>query len=171
MIAVSQVPRPQIAHVGLGSNLEDPERQVRQGFEELGRLPGTRLLAHSSLYRTAPMGKSDQPDFINAVAVLDTELTPSDLLRHLLAIEARHARVRVERNGPRTLDLDLLLLGHQVIHGPGLEVPHPRMHERAFVLLPLSEVSPEAVIPGRGPVAQLLWQVSDQRVSRIDGKD
>jgi 2-amino-4-hydroxy-6-hydroxymethyldihydropteridine diphosphokinase len=168
---MSQFPRPQVAHVGLGSNLEDPVRQVWQGFEELGHLPGTRLVAHSSLYRTAPVGKADQPDFINAVAVLDTELAPSDLLRHLLALEARHGRVRAERNGPRTLDLDLLLLGDQVIHGPGLEVPHPRMHERAFVLLPLSEVSPEAVIPGRGPVAQLLLQVPDQRVSRIDGKD
>jgi 2-amino-4-hydroxy-6-hydroxymethyldihydropteridine diphosphokinase len=168
---MSQVSGPQIAHVGLGSNLEDPERRVRQGCEELGQLPGTRLLATSSLYRTAPVGKPDQPDFINAVVVLETELTPFDLLRHLLALEGRHGRVRTERNGPRTLDLDLLLLGHQVIHVPGLEVPHPRMHERAFVLLPLSEVSPQAVIPGRGPLARLLLQVSDQRVSRIDGKD
>jgi 2-amino-4-hydroxy-6-hydroxymethyldihydropteridine diphosphokinase len=168
---MSQFPRPQIAHVGLGSNLEDPTRQVRQGFVELGQLPGTRVLAQSSLYRTAPVGRTDQPDFINAVAVLDTELVPSDLLRHLLALEARHGRVRAERNGPRTLDLDLLLLGDQVIHSPGLEVPHPRMHERAFVLLPLSEVSPQAIIPGCGPVAQLLLQVPDQRVSRIEGKD
>jgi len=165
-----QFPRTHIAHVGLGSNLEDPMRQVRQGFEELARLPGTHLLSHSSLYRTAPVGKPDQPDFVNAVAVLETELAPSDLLRHLLALEVGHGRVRAERNGPRTLDLDLLLLGDQVVHGPGLEVPHPRMHERAFVLLPLAEVSPQAVIPGRGRVADLLVQVADQRVARIDGE-
>jgi len=160
--------RIQIAHIGLGSNLEDPVRQVREGFEELARLPGTQLLSHSSLYRSAPVGKPDQPDFVNAVAVLETKLAPSDLLQHLLALEVGHGRVRAERNGPRTLDLDLLLLGDQVIYGPGLEVPHPRMHERAFVLLPLAQVSPQAVIPGRGRVADLLVQVADQRVTRLD---
>jgi 2-amino-4-hydroxy-6-hydroxymethyldihydropteridine diphosphokinase len=164
-------PRFQIAHIGLGSNLDDPVRQVRQGFEELGGLPGTQLLLHSSLYRTAPLGKPDQPDFVNAVAVLDTKLAPSELLRQLLALEAGHGRVRAERDGPRTLDLDVLLLGDQVIHGPGLEVPHPRMHERAFVLLPLAEVSPQAVIPGHGRVTDLLVRVKDQRVTRIDGED
>jgi 2-amino-4-hydroxy-6-hydroxymethyldihydropteridine diphosphokinase len=168
---VSQAPRFQIAHIGLGANLEDPVRQVRQGFQELGRLPRTCLLVHSSLYRTAPVGKLDQPDFVNAVAVLDTELSPRELLQELLALETRHGRVRSEPNGPRTLDLDLLLLGGRVIREPGLEVPHPRMHQRAFVLLPLAEVSPEAVIPGRGRVAELAVQVADQRVIRIDGKD
>jgi 2-amino-4-hydroxy-6-hydroxymethyldihydropteridine diphosphokinase len=168
---VSQAPRFQIAHIGLGANLEDPVRQVRQGFQELGRLPRTCLLVHSSLYRTAPVGKLDQPDFVNAVAVLDTELSPRELLQELLALETRHGRVRSEPNGPRTLDLDLLLLGGRVIREPGLEVPHPRMHQRAFVLLPLAEVSPEAVIPGRGRVAELAVQVADQRVTRIDGKD
>lgn len=168
---MSQAPRFQIAHIGLGANLEDPVRQVRQGFQELGRLPRTCLLVHSSLYRTAPVGKLDQPDFVNAVAVLDTELSPRELLQELLALETRHGRVRSEPNGPRTLDLDLLLLGGRVIREPGLEVPHPRMHQRAFVLLPLAEVSPEAVIPGRGRVAELAVQVADQRVTRIDGKD
>ena len=168
---MSQAPRFQIAHIGLGANLEDPVRQVRQGFQELGRLPRTCLLVHSSLYRTAPVGKLDQPDFVNAVAVLDTELSPRELLQELLALETRHGRVRSEPNGPRTLDLDLLLLGGRVIREPGLEVPHPRMHQRAFVLLPLAEVSPEAVIPGRGRVAELAVQVADQRVIRIDGKD
>jgi 2-amino-4-hydroxy-6-hydroxymethyldihydropteridine diphosphokinase len=168
---MSQAGRFQIAHVGLGSNLEDPARQVRQGFEELGRLPRTRLLARSSLYRTAPVAKLDQPDFVNAVAVLDTELSPAELLQALLALEARHGRVRGEPNAPRTLDLDLLLLGDQMLHEPGLDVPHPRMHQRAFVLLPLAEVSPGAVIPGRGPVADLLAPVADQHVTRIDGKD
>jgi 2-amino-4-hydroxy-6-hydroxymethyldihydropteridine diphosphokinase len=160
----------QLAYVGLGSNLEDPVHQVRLGFEELARLPGTRVLKHSSLYRTAPVGKADQPDFVNAVAALETELAPSDLLSHLLAVEARHGRVRAERNGPRTLDLDLLLYGDQIVRTAHLEVPHPRMHERAFVLLPLAELSADSVIPGRGPVSNLLASVADQRVTRIDGK-
>jgi 2-amino-4-hydroxy-6-hydroxymethyldihydropteridine diphosphokinase len=167
---MSQLPLSQLAYVGLGSNLEDPVRQVQRGFEELARLPGTRLLKHSSFYRTAPVGKADQPDFVNAVAVLETTLTPADLLGHLLAIEARHGRVRAERNGPRTLDLDLLLFGEQIVRTTGLEVPHPRMHERAFVLLPLAEVSPAAVIPGHGRVAELVASVADQRVTRIDGQ-
>jgi 2-amino-4-hydroxy-6-hydroxymethyldihydropteridine diphosphokinase len=160
----------QTAHIGLGSNLDDPVRHVRRGVEELGRLPRTRLVACSSLYRSAPVGKLDQPDFVNAVAVLNTTLAPRELLQELLALEARHGRVRGERDGPRTLDLDLLLLGDRVIREPGLEVPHARMHERAFVLVPLAEVSPEAVIPGRGPVGELADLVADQLVARIDGK-
>ena len=157
------------AHVGLGSNLDDPEHHVRQALRELAELPGTRLVAYSSLYRTAPVGKLDQPDFVNAVALLGTALSPRDLLKELLALEARHGRERVERNGPRTLDLDLLLLGDRVIREPGLEVPHARMHERAFVLLPLVEVSPDAVIPGRGNVAELAARSAKQGVTRIDG--
>jgi 2-amino-4-hydroxy-6-hydroxymethyldihydropteridine diphosphokinase len=165
---VSHAPGFQTAHVGLGSNLDDPVRQVRRALEELARLPRTQLLACSSLYRTAPIGRLDQPDFVNAVAVLDTALSPRELLQELLAVEARHGRVRGDLNGPRTLDLDLLLLGDRVIREPGLEVPHARMHQRAFVLLPLAEVSPHAVIPGRGSVAELAARVSDQGVTRID---
>jgi 2-amino-4-hydroxy-6-hydroxymethyldihydropteridine diphosphokinase len=160
---------PQVAHIGLGSNLDDPVRQVRQALQELGGLARTQLLASSSLYRTAPVGKLDQPDFVNAVAMLDTALSPRELLQELLALEARHGRVRSERNGPRTLDLDLLLVGELVLHEPELEVPHPRMHERAFVLLPLEQVSPDAVIPGRGSVKDLAARLSDQGVTRIDG--
>jgi 2-amino-4-hydroxy-6-hydroxymethyldihydropteridine diphosphokinase len=157
------------AHIGLGSNLEDPVRHVRQALQELGSLPRTQLVARSSLYRTAPIGKRDQPDFVNAVAVLATELAPRELLKELLALEARHGRVRGERNGPRTLDLDLLLLGELVIDEPGLQVPHARMHERAFVLLPLQDVSPDAVIPGHGSVRDLAARCQDQGVTRIDG--
>lgn len=163
-----QSARLQTAHVGVGSNLAAPERQVREGIDELGRLPRTRLLANSSLYRSAPVGKLDQPDFVNAVAVLATELTARELLEGLLAVESRHGRVRSVPNGPRTLDLDLLLMGDQIIHEPGLELPHPRMHERAFVLVPMAEVSPEASIPGRGRVADLVADTADQRVIRID---
>jgi len=165
---VSLAPGFQTAHIGLGSNLDDPVRHVRQALKEVARLPYTRLLAHSSLYRTAPVGKLDQPDFINAVAMLDTRLPPRELLQELLALEARHGRVRGEPNSPRTLDLDLLLLGDRVIREPGLEVPHARMHQRAFVLLPLAEVSPHARIPGRGSVSELAAPLADQAVIRID---
>jgi 2-amino-4-hydroxy-6-hydroxymethyldihydropteridine diphosphokinase len=146
--------------VALGSNLEDPERQVARGFEELAALPQTRLLASSRLYRTSPVGYVDQPDFANACALLETELEPRPLLDALLRIEKAHGRVREIPNGPRTLDLDIVLYGDQVVDEPGLRVPHPRAHERAFVLAPLVEVWPDAVIPGHGSARQCLRQVA-----------
>ena len=164
---MSRVVRRRRCYVGLGSNLEHPVDQIASAFDELERLPRSRMVGRSSLYRSAPMGKPDQPEFINAVAALDTELSAPALLDALLAIEVRHGRVRSEPNGPRTLDLDLLLYGDGVIHLPQLEVPHPRMHERAFVLRPLAELDPEAVIPGHRPLLELLSKVSDQRVARI----
>ncbi len=136
------------AAVALGSNLEDPEAQVRRGFEALAALPATRLVARSALHRTAPVGYADQPDFINACALLETELAPRALLDALLEIERRHGRVRGIPNGPRTLDLDIVLYGDRVVDEPGLRIPHPRMREREFVLAPLREVWPDAVIPG-----------------------
>jgi 2-amino-4-hydroxy-6-hydroxymethyldihydropteridine diphosphokinase len=157
-------------YVGLGSNLDDPARQIRTAFEALGRLPRTRLTARSSLYRTAPIGRLDQPDFINAVARLETELSPRELLEGLLAIETLHARTRSTPNAPRTLDLDLLLFGDAVISEPGLEVPHPRMHERAFVLVPLGELAPEMYIPGCGRVPELLAGLNRQQVTRLDAE-
>jgi len=144
------------AAIALGSNLEDPEAQVRRGFDEIAALPETRLLARSSLHRTAPVGYRDQPDFVNACALVETSLAPRALLDGLLAIERRHGRVREIPNGPRTLDLDIVLYGDQVIHEAGLTVPHPRAHERAFVLEPLVEVWPDAVIPGKGSAMECL---------------
>ena len=144
------------AAIALGSNLEDPEAQVRRGFDEIAALPETRLLARSSLHRTAPVGYRDQPDFVNACALVETSLAPRALLDGLLAIERRHGRVREIPNGPRTLDLDIILYGDRVIHEPGLTVPHPRAHERAFVLEPLVEVWPDAVIPGKGRAANFV---------------
>jgi 2-amino-4-hydroxy-6-hydroxymethyldihydropteridine diphosphokinase len=132
-----------IAYVGLGSNLEHPENQVRQAFDELDRLPHTRLVRKSSLYRTAPIGHEAQPDFINAVAQLETGLPAERLLAELQDIEQRHGRKRSFRNAPRTLDLDLLLFGDARLSSPQLTVPHPRMHERAFVLEPLLEIAPQ----------------------------
>ena len=156
------------AYVGLGSNLDDPVGQVRSALADLDRLPRTRVTACSSLYRTAPMGRVDQPDFINAVARLQTQLPARELLAGLLAIETAHARTRSTPNAPRTLDLDLLLYADAVIDQPDLEVPHPRMHERAFVLRPLAEIDPAARVPGRGNVAQLLAGLADQRITAID---
>ena len=147
------------ACVALGSNLDDPRVQVERGFAALAALPRTALSARSRSYRTPPWGLVEQPDFINAAARLETTLTPRELLDALLAIEARAGRVRGARNGPRILDLDLLLYGERVIDEPDLVVPHPRLHERAFVLLPLADVAPELKVPGHGRVRDLVAQV------------
>ncbi|HUQ28961.1 MAG TPA: 2-amino-4-hydroxy-6-hydroxymethyldihydropteridine diphosphokinase [Usitatibacter sp.] len=130
--------------IALGSNMDDPEGQVSRAFDELSQLPGTRVLAKSRLHRTKPVGYANQPDFVNAVAVVETTLAPRALLDALLAIEARHGRVRTIPNGPRTLDLDIILYGDRVIDEPGLTVPHPRAREREFVMAPLREVWPGA---------------------------
>ena len=156
-----------LAYVGIGSNLEDPRAQVLRAFDELAHLSETRVTARSSLYRTAPIGHANQPDFINAVAGIDTQLPPEALLRELQAVEARHQRKRSFPNAPRTLDLDLLLYGDQRIAKPDLTVPHPRMHERAFVLQPLVEIAPRANIPGVGTASKQLAACSDQKVERI----
>ena len=156
-----------LAYVGIGSNLEDPRAQVLLALEELARLPDARITARSSLYRTAPVGHAAQPDFINAVAALDTQVSAAALLRELQAIEARHGRKRGFPNAPRTLDLDLLLYGDARIDAPGLSVPHPRMHERAFVLAPLVEIAPKVDIPGIGAAADRLAACAGQRVERI----
>lgn len=144
------------AFVGLGSNLQDPAQQVRAALAALATLPGTRVVRHSSLYRSKPVGYADQPDFMNAVAELQTQLEPALLLQELLRLEQRQGRVRSVRNGPRTLDLDLLLYDAAEMNRPELTLPHPRMHSRAFVLLPLAEIAPQARVPGRGSVADLL---------------
>jgi len=156
------------AFIGLGSNLAGPLVQVRQALVELDSIPGTRVTARSSFYRTSPVGLLEQPDFINAVASVRTTLKPLALLAALLAIENRHGRRRSMRNAPRTLDLDLLLYGEQVLGQDGLSLPHPRLHERAFVLAPLAEIAPDAMVPGRGRVQDLLAQVNCNGVSRID---
>ena len=155
------------AYVALGSNLDDPVAQVRAGAQALGKLPGTILVRCSSLYRTAPMGVTDQPDFINAVCAVDTSLPASVLMRALLDIERAHGRQRDIQGGPRTLDLDLLLYGELVCHEPGLTLPHPRLHERAFVLYPLSEIVPGLSIPGRGQVETLRAGCAGQAIERL----
>lgn len=144
------------AWIGLGSNLEDPLAQVSTALQELRLLPDTTLAARSSLYRSDPVGPPGQPDYINAVAALDTRLEPEALLDALQAIEQMHQRVRKIHWGPRTLDLDLLLYGDQVISTPRLTVPHAYMTERNFVLWPLAELAPELILPDGRPLNTLL---------------
>lgn len=157
----------QRAFVGLGSNLRSPEHQILIAFDELAALPATRLTGRSSLYRTAPIGYADQPDFVNAVAELWTRVSAAELLEALLDIERRHGRIREIANGPRTLDLDILLFGDQEVSSERLRVPHARAHERAFVLHPLVEIAPDVTIPGRGPARNWLARCADQAISRI----
>lgn len=155
--------KPARAYVGLGSNLDDPPGQLRAALEALAELPETRLLRHSGFYRSAPWGILEQPDFVNAVAEVSTLLPPEDLLAGLLAIEKRAGRVRDgSRWGPRRIDLDLLIYGDQRIDRHGLQVPHPRMSERAFVIVPLAELDPFLEVPGQGSVSQLLAVVDRQ---------
>jgi 2-amino-4-hydroxy-6-hydroxymethyldihydropteridine diphosphokinase len=163
------LPTEEVAYIGLGANLDDPRRHVETAAAQLGRLPSTRLAATSALYRTAPLGPADQPDYINAVARIDTWLTPEALLAELQAIERQHGRVRNgTRWGPRTLDLDLLTFGDRQISSKGLMVPHPEMHRRAFVLVPLADVAPPGLwVPGRDDLATLLASVSHDGVERL----
>ena len=156
------------AYVGAGSNLDNPLEHVQRALSELDAIPSTRCIGRSSLYRSAPMGPADQPDYINAVAALDTSLSASELLQALQALENAHGRVRAGfRWGPRTLDLDLLLYGTQMIDRADLKVPHPGLHERAFVLYPLAEIEPQLVVPGRGTLAQLMVRCPFQGLSRL----
>ena len=150
------------AYIALGGNLGDPRRQLLDAVDALARLPSTRLLRRSRLYRTPPWGMLEQPPFINAAALLDTGLAPHDLLDALLAIEQRAGRVRAERNGPRTLDLDLLHMEGVRLDDERLTLPHPRIAERAFVLLPLADLVPDLLLPGQGRVADLLATVDTQ---------
>ena len=163
---------PARAYIGLGSNLDDPVSQVRAGMSLLGGLPGTRLMRCSSFYRSAPVGLTAQPDFINAVCELATSLDPSALMQALLDIETERGRVRDVPGGPRTLDLDLILYisaqGEVVRrHEPGLTLPHARLHERAFVLYPLSEIAPDLDIPGRGRARDLLAGCVGQGIEKL----
>jgi 2-amino-4-hydroxy-6-hydroxymethyldihydropteridine diphosphokinase len=156
-----------IAYVALGANLGDPAATIRAAFGALANLPESRVVHCSSLYRTAPVGNTEQPEFINAVAALETTLAPESLLDALFDIEARFGRIRAEKNGPRTLDLDLLLYNNQQLNLPRLTLPHPRLHLRAFVLYPLAELAPNLQLPGRGSIAAWLPAVANQGISRL----
>jgi 2-amino-4-hydroxy-6-hydroxymethyldihydropteridine diphosphokinase len=157
-----------IAYIALGSNLDDPLEQVYRGIEAVAQIPKTELDRCSSLYRTAPVGVTAQPDFINAVCRVFTALSPEQLMRELLALERMRGRVRSSaKGGPRRLDLDLLLYGREQRASSELELPHPSLHERAFVLYPLAELDPRLNIPGRGTVAELAAACRGQRIERV----
>ena len=138
------------ALIAFGGNVGDVEANLRRALKALAALPGTRVVRVSGLYRTEPVGVVDQPAFLNGAVEVETALGPAELLRHLLEIEAGLGRVRDVRWGPRTVDLDLILYGERVVGTPDLEVPHPRMHERGFVLVPLAEIAPQARHPVLG---------------------
>ena len=146
------------AFIALGSNLGDREATIRAAVTELAAAAGVEVIAVSSLEETDPVGYVDQPQFLNGAAELRTELGPRELLALLLAVEARFGRDRSAGppQGPRTLDLDLLLYGSERLAEPGLELPHPRLHERLFVLRPLAELDPSLEVPGKGPIQRLL---------------
>ena len=157
------------AYVGLGANMGDAAASVDAAIGRLDRYPGVRVLARSSLYRTPAWGVTDQPDFVNAVARVQTTLDPRQLLDALLSIErdAGRDRSRAHRWGPRELDLDLLLYGDERIDMPGLHVPHPHMHERAFVLVPLAEIAPSLLVPGHGEAGRLAARVGGADIEAL----
>ncbi len=155
------------AYIGIGSNMDDPQRRVRGAFQSLASLPDSLLIARSRLYRTRPFGPVQQGDFINAVAGLLTQLLPERLLAELRALEVAQGRRREQRWGPRTLDLDLLVFGGQTIKSETLEVPHPGIAERGFVLAPLADIAPTLFVPGVGRVAELLQRLPDAGIEAI----
>ncbi|MEE9343228.1 MAG: 2-amino-4-hydroxy-6-hydroxymethyldihydropteridine diphosphokinase [Gammaproteobacteria bacterium] len=161
------MPETCLVYIGLGSNIENPVRQLSVAFLELNELSETCLVAHSSLYQSAPMGPQDQPDYINAVAQLKTALIPTDLLDCLQYIEREHKRVRSRHWGERTLDLDILLYGDEKINSDRLTVPHPGMTKRNFVLYPLSELDSTITIPGKGALVDWVDRSSQRGLQRL----
>jgi 2-amino-4-hydroxy-6-hydroxymethyldihydropteridine diphosphokinase len=154
--------------IGLGSNLEYPGQQVTTAIAEIALLSSSKLLSKSSLYASKPLGPPDQPDFINAVIEFETSLPALTLLSHMQAIESQHQRVRKEHWGPRTLDLDLLLYGQEKIMLTELQVPHPEMTKRNFVLYPLMEIAPALIIPGLGNIEDLIAKLDDSGLQKLD---
>ncbi|GAA5444027.1 2-amino-4-hydroxy-6-hydroxymethyldihydropteridine pyrophosphokinase [Microbulbifer sp. NBRC 101763] len=154
-------------YIGLGSNLSEPQRQLRSALTAMDKIPSSCLLRCSSFYSSTPIGPSGQPDYVNAVAELNTSLSPIELLDQLQSIEAAHGRERSVRWGARTLDLDILLFGERQIDDVRLQVPHPRMAERNFVLLPLAELEPQLQLPNGDPLQQLLQNCPQNRLNKI----
>ena len=153
--------------IALGSNLSQPQQQARAALDELAALPGCRLLQASSLYLSAPVGYTDQPDFVNAVCLLETGLEPQALLSALHGIEAKFGRERTFRNAPRTLDLDIIDFNGITLHSERLTLPHPRAHERSFVMLPLAEIAPDYRLPGQPTAAELAATLGSDGIKRL----
>lgn len=160
-----------VAFIGLGSNLSQPLSQVAHAIVALNGLPKTRVVRSSSMYRSAPVGYLDQPDFINAVVQCETGLEPRDLLEALLKLELEFGRTREFLNAPRTLDLDVLMYDDLIHHEHGLTIPHPQMHLRAFVLQPLVEIAPDCVIPGVGRAGEAALRCTGQSLERLHASE
>jgi 2-amino-4-hydroxy-6-hydroxymethyldihydropteridine diphosphokinase len=154
------------AVIGLGANLGAPAEQLRAAIVAIGRMTETQVLAVSSFYRTAPVGYLAQPEFVNAAVAVETTLAPRALLAALQAIETAAGRERRFKDAPRMLDLDVLLYDDRIADEPGLTIPHPRLHERAFALAPLVEIEPEATVPGHGRAADLLARCAEQKIEK-----
>jgi 2-amino-4-hydroxy-6-hydroxymethyldihydropteridine diphosphokinase len=160
--------KPVQAYIGIGSNLADPGSQVRRALQALDTLPHSRCTARSPLYRSKPLGPPEQPDYLNAVAELVTELPALALLAALQTIENNHGRVRSQHWGPRTLDLDILLYGDLIVHEPCLTIPHPRLPERAFVLYPLRDIAPALKLPDGRELQTLLQCCPPWELERLE---
>jgi len=148
-----------IAYIGLGSNMESPRQHITTAIHSLGEIQSTDILNVSSLYKSKPLGPQNQGDYINAVVQIETEMEPTELLDCLQAIENEHGRVRAEHWGPRIIDLDILMFGDEIIQNNILTIPHPEITNRSFVIVPLAEIDPACVIPGKGLVSDLLLEI------------
>jgi len=155
--------------IAMGSNLGDRLDYLQGGLDGLFDTPRITFLAVSPIYETTPVGGPEQPDYLNAVVIAETSMPAQAVLERCLSLEDAYGRVRDERWGPRTLDLDLIIYGDEVTNGPGLTLPHPRAHERAFVLVPWHDADPQAQLPGYGPVADLLAAVGTDGIARLEG--
>ena len=153
--------------IALGSNLENPKEQIKQGILSIKDIEGVKILRESYLYVTPPVGILDQPNFINAVIKIDSNLSPYGLLDKLLKIENMAGRIRVNKNGPRTLDLDILLFDNLILNDENLTIPHPRMHERLFVLLPLKDIDENILIPNQGLIKHIIKDIAPENINRI----
>lgn len=156
-----------VAYIGIGSNLDSPQQQVQRALQELAAIPGTRLITASPWYQSVAVGPGEQPSYVNGVAQLETGLDAHALLDHLQAIEQAHERVREVRWGPRTLDLDLLLFGTDLIQTARLSVPHPYLTQRNFVLYPLADIAPQLILPSGDSLASLLARCPPEGLSQI----
>ena len=154
--------------IALGSNLGNPKEMVKNGILSIKNIGGVRILSESSLYETPPVGILNQPNFINAVVKIDSNLSPYELLNKLLKIENTAGRIRVNKNGPRTLDLDILLFDNLILNEKKLTIPHPRMHERLFVLMPLKDIDEAIVIPNHGAIIDIINKLVPENIIRIE---
>ena len=154
--------------IALGSNLGNPKEQVKNGILSIKKIGGVKILSESNLYETPPVGMVNQPNFINAVIKIDSDLSPYALLDKLLKIENTAGRIRVDKNGPRTLDLDILLFDNLILNEKKLTIPHPRMHQRLFVLMPLRDIDEAIVIPNHGAIIDIINKLNPENIIRIE---